>query len=72
MAFSKIGNLIIPLVNKGKTDLEQHSSSFELSKNIRSTYNSNQSILLLTQNSKIEGKITAAEATLVFCTIRHH
>jgi len=62
VAFTKIGNLIVSLANKGKTDLE-HLSLSERSNNIWSTCGSNQSILFLTQNSKIEVKITAAEAT---------
>ncbi|XP_026821678.1 uncharacterized protein LOC113560102 [Rhopalosiphum maidis] len=56
--------------NKGKADLIQHLSSSKHSKNIQSTSGSKSvNTFFVTQNTKIEEKILAVEATLAFHTV---
>jgi len=72
-AFCKICCIIVSLANKGKADLIQHLSLSKHSKNIQSTSGSKSvNTFFITQNTKIEEKILAVEATLAFHTVRHH
>lgn len=61
------------MANKGKADLIQHLSSSKHSRNIQSTCGSKSvNTFFVTQSTKSEEKLLAAEATLAFHTVRHH